>query len=117
LSDRTAPLSWRRWFRVERGSRPVAATAVSTKGNRPNAASAAGQPQRTAIRTEPKLTETIISNWALTRERVKSMPTPPSSARRFVVSQLRAAPKIVYANGFCAKRRRTAPTTSSPDPR
>jgi uncharacterized protein YcbK (DUF882 family) len=100
LSDRTATVELAALVPVERGSRPVAATAVSTKGNRPNAASAAGQPQRTAIRTEPKLTETIISNWALTRERVKSMPTPPSSVRRFVVSQLRAAPKIVYANGF-----------------
>lgn len=85
---------------VERGSRPIAATTVSSKGNRPNAASAAGQPQRAATRTEPKLTETIISNWALTRERVTTMPTPPASVRRFVVSQLRAAPKVVYANGF-----------------
>jgi uncharacterized protein YcbK (DUF882 family) len=86
---------------AQRGSRPASARpALTGKGDRPNAASIAGQPKRTAIRTEPKLTETIISNWALAQERVKTMPTPPSKARRFVVSQLRAAPKMVYANGF-----------------
>ncbi len=99
-ADRPAQVEMAALVPVERGRRPVAATTVSSKGNRPNAASAADQPQRTAIRTEPKLTETIISNWALTRERVKTMATPPASARRFVASQLRAAPKVVYANGF-----------------
>jgi uncharacterized protein YcbK (DUF882 family) len=105
VADRPAQVEMAALVPVERGRRPVAATTVSSKGNRPNAASAADQPQRTAIRTEPKLTETIISNWALTRERVKTMPTPPASARRFVVSQLRAAPKVVYANGFAPNGR------------
>lgn len=100
VADRPVQVEVAALVPVERGSRPVAATVVSSKGNRPNAASAAGQPQRAATRTEPKLTETIISNWALTRERVKTMPTPPASVQRFVVSQLRAAPKVVYANGF-----------------
>lgn len=84
-----------------RGGRPASASPVTTrKGNRPNAESAAGQPQRASIRTEPKLTETIISKWALARERVKAMPTPEASAKHFVSSQLRAAPKVVYADGF-----------------
>lgn len=86
---------------AQRGGRPAPATPVTTrKGSRPNAESVAGQPQRASIRTEPKLTETIISNWALARERVKTMPTPKSSARHFVSSQLRAVPKVVYADGF-----------------
>ncbi|WP_299870261.1 DUF882 domain-containing protein [uncultured Hoeflea sp.] len=88
---------------AQRGGRLATALTGQTtarKGDRPNAEAAAGQVQRTAIRTEPKLTETIISNWALARERVKTMPAPPSKARNFVVSQLRAAPKLVYASGF-----------------
>ncbi|MEQ8306250.1 MAG: DUF882 domain-containing protein [Hoeflea sp.] len=86
---------------AQRGGRPAPANSVTTrKGNRPNAESVAGQPQRSAIRTEPKLTETIISKWALARERVKTMPTPETSAKHFVSSQLRAAPKVVYADGF-----------------
>lgn len=86
-----------------RGSRLAAAQSAPTtarKGDRPTAEAAAEQVQRTAIRTEPKLTETIISNWALARERVKTKPAAPSKARSFVVSQLRAAPKVVYASGF-----------------
>lgn len=88
---------------AQRGGRLATALTSQTaarKGDRPNAEAAAGQVQRTAIRTEPKLTETIISNWALARERVKTMPAPPTKARNFVVSQLRAAPKLVYASGF-----------------
>lgn len=99
-SDRPAPVELAALVPAERGGRPLLATTLPSKGDRPNAESVADRPQRTAIRTEPKLTETIISNWALTRERVKTMPTPPASARRFVVSQLRAAPREVYANGF-----------------
>jgi uncharacterized protein YcbK (DUF882 family) len=86
---------------VQRSGRPAPANSVTArKGNRPNAEAVAGQPQRTSIRTEPKLTETIISSWALARERVKTMPTPETSAKHFVSSQLRAAPKVVYADGF-----------------
>ncbi|MCY0148265.1 DUF882 domain-containing protein [Hoeflea sp. G2-23] len=85
----------------KRGGRPSPAHSVTTaKGDRPTAASAAEQPQRTAIRTEPKLTETIISSWALAQERVQTMPTSPGKARHFVAQQLRAAPTVVYANGF-----------------
>ena len=77
-------------------------SSISTprKGDRPTAQIAASQPQRNAIRTEPKLTDTIISKWALAQDRVKTMATPPGERRKFVGSQLRAAPRAVYANGF-----------------
>lgn len=87
---------------VARGNRLVDASAASSaprKGNRPTAV-AAKQPQRTAVRTEPRLTETMISRWALAQDRLKTTPVPAEKARRFVVSQLRAAPTVVYANGF-----------------
>lgn len=73
---------------------------ASRKGDRPTATVAAEQPQRSSIRTEPKLTDTIISKWALAQDRVKTMSTPPGQARKFVGSQLREAPKTVYANAF-----------------
>lgn len=77
-----------------------ASVAASRKGDRPTAVAAAEQPQRTSIRTEPKLTDTIISKWALAQDRVKKMATPPGEPRKFVGAQLRAAPTVVYANGF-----------------
>lgn len=70
------------------------------KGDRPTASVAAGQPQRTSIRTEPKLTDTIISKWALSQDRVKMMASTPGTPRKFVGAQLREAPKLVYANSF-----------------
>ena len=85
-----------------RGGRLPASSAVAStprKGDRPTAAEAS-QPQRVAIRTEPKLTDTMISTWALAQDRVQTMKTPPDKARNFVVTQLRAAPKVVFANGF-----------------
>lgn len=88
---------------AQRGDRVTAvswANATPRKGDRPTAAAVADQPQRTAIRTEPKLTETIISNWALARESVSTMPMPHGKARNILASQLRAAPKVVYANSF-----------------
>lgn len=88
---------------VQRGGRVAslsASVAASRKGDRPTAVAAAGQPQRTSIRTEPKLTDTIISKWALAQDRVKKMATPPGKPRKFVGAQLRAAPTVVYANGF-----------------
>ena len=77
-----------------------ASVSSSKKGVRPNATQVAEQPQRVAIRTEPKLNDTMISQWALAQERVQSMSTVPGKGRHFVVSQLRAAPKVVYADGF-----------------
>lgn len=88
---------------AQRGGRvasPSATISTSRKGDRPTAVAAAEQPQRTSIRTEPKLTDTIISKWALAQDRVKKMATPPGKPRKFVGAQLRAAPTVVYANGF-----------------
>ena len=88
---------------VQRGARVIASSAsimASRKGDRPTAAAAAEQPQRSSIRTEPKLTDTIISKWALAQDSVKTMASPPGKARKFVGAQLREAPKIVYANAF-----------------
>ena len=87
----------------QRGVRPAASSkSVSTprKGDRPTAAEVARQAPRVAVRTEPKLTDTMISKWALAQERVQTMSPPPGKADQFVVSQLRAAPKVVYANAF-----------------
>ncbi|AKH99109.1 hypothetical protein IMCC20628_00382 [Hoeflea sp. IMCC20628] len=87
---------------VQRGARleatSISATA-SRKGDRPTASAVADQQPR-AVRTEPKLTDTMISNWALSQERVNKMTTLPGKGRRFVVNQLRAAPTVVYANAF-----------------
>lgn len=88
---------------TQRGGRVASLSATisaSRKGDRPTAIAAAEQPQRTSIRTEPKLTDTIISKWALAQDRVKKMATPPGIPRKFVGAQLRAAPTVVYANGF-----------------
>ncbi|WP_417419046.1 DUF882 domain-containing protein [Hoeflea sp.] len=88
---------------AQRGGRVASVSATisaSRKGDRPNAVAAAEQPQRTSIRTEPKLTDTIISKWALAQDRVKKMATPPGKPRKFIGAQLRAAPTVVYANGF-----------------
>jgi len=88
---------------AQRGVRPAASTqSASTprKGARPTAAEVSNQAPRVAVRTEPKLTDTMISKWALAQERVTTMSPPPGKAGQFVVTQLRAAPKVVYANAF-----------------
>lgn len=89
--------------KAQRGGRLAATSATAAaprKGDRPTASAVADQQPRTAIRTEPKLTDTMISKWALSQERVNTMATLPGKGRHFVVSQLRAAPKVVYANSF-----------------
>ena len=90
-----APVPTQRGDRLASASAPIS---TARKGDRPTAA--AGQHQRGAIRTEPKLTDTMISTWALAQERVQTMTPPPGKGRHFVVTQLRAAPKVVYANAF-----------------
>jgi uncharacterized protein YcbK (DUF882 family) len=88
---------------VSRGGRvgSLATNASSArKGARPTASIAAEQPQRSSIRTEPMLTDRIISKWALAQDRMKTMASEPGKPRRFVGAQLREAPKVVYANGF-----------------
>ncbi|MEI3853063.1 MULTISPECIES: DUF882 domain-containing protein [Ensifer] len=68
------------------------------KGGRPkkNDADAA---TRSSVRTEPKLTQKIISEWALTTGRVATL-SKPVKAPRFVSKSLRTAPTTVYAVGF-----------------
>jgi len=88
---------------AQRGGRLTPASALLStagKGDRPTAIAAAELPQRSSIRTEPKLTDTIISKWALAQDRVKTMASQPGKARKFVGAQLREAPKVVYANAF-----------------
>ncbi len=71
-----------------------------SKGARPKKHEAEAQ-SRSAVRTEPKLTQKIISEWALSTGRVATL-SKPVKAPRFVSSKLRAAPTTVYAAGFSA---------------
>ncbi len=73
---------------------------LPTKGGRPTKHEAAeADASRATIRTEPKLTQKIISRWALTNSRME-MVTKPVKAPRFVSQTLRAQPTAVYAEGF-----------------
>ncbi|WP_209791598.1 DUF882 domain-containing protein [Ensifer adhaerens] len=54
---------------------------------------------RSSVRTEPKLTKKIISEWALSAGRVATL-SKPVKAPRFVSKTLRTAPTTVYAAGF-----------------
>ncbi|WP_398432298.1 DUF882 domain-containing protein [Shinella yambaruensis] len=70
----------------------------TSKGGRPKKKDADAA-SRGAIRTEPKLTQKIISQWALTQGRVATL-SKPVKAPRFVSRTLRAAPTTVYMAGF-----------------
>ena len=69
-----------------------------SKGGRPKKKDADAA-SRGAIRTEPKLTQKIISKWALTQGSVATL-SKPVKAPRFVSRTLRAAPTTVYLAGF-----------------
>lgn len=89
---------------AKRSARLGAATGFDTapvarKGARPSISDAV-EKQTTSRNTNPVLTETIISTWALTRGRTQTMADPASRGKRFVASQLKAAPREVYAVGF-----------------
>jgi len=71
---------------------------VPTKGDRPKKKDADAA-SRGAIRTEPKLSQKILSQWALTQGRVATL-SKPVKAPRFVSRTLRAAPTTVYMAGF-----------------
>ncbi|MDK1375276.1 MULTISPECIES: DUF882 domain-containing protein [unclassified Sinorhizobium] len=71
---------------------------VSAKGGRPKRQDAEAA-SRSSVRTEPKLTQKIISEWALSTGRVATL-SKPVKAPRFVSKTLRAAPTTVYAAGF-----------------
>lgn len=68
------------------------------KGGRPKKQDADAA-SRSSVRTEPKLTQKIISEWALSTGRVATL-SKPVKAPRFVSKSLRAAPTTVYAAGF-----------------
>lgn len=88
---------------AHRGGRVASAfdTPVGTahKGDRPNAQDASDG-QRVSIRMAPQLTETIISRWALARDTTAPLASSSGRGQRFVASQLRTAPREVYAAGF-----------------
>jgi len=80
-----------------------AAPVAPSKGGRPTkAVAAAADAGRASVRTEPKLTQKMISQWALTNARLE-MVTKPVKAPRFVSQTLRAQPTAVYAEGFNVK--------------
>ncbi|WP_040677492.1 DUF882 domain-containing protein [Rhizobium mesoamericanum] len=101
LAPATKPASFGDAFDAPK---PSDASALSqgmpTKGGRPTKHEAAqADASRATIRTEPKLTQKIISQWALTNSRME-MITKPVKAPRFVSQTLRAQPTSVYAEGF-----------------
>ncbi len=78
---------------------PVA-QGLPTKGGRPTKQEAeVADESRQAVRTEPKLTQKMISQWALTNARLE-MASKKVQAPRFVSQELRAQPTAVYAEGF-----------------
>ncbi|MFL5009515.1 DUF882 domain-containing protein [Rhizobium sp.] len=85
------------------------AQGLPAKGGRPTQKeAAAADASRTTVRTEPKLTEKMISQWALTNARLE-MASRQVKAPRFVSQTMRAQPTAVYAEGFNVK-------TASVDP-
>ncbi len=73
------------------------------KGGRPNKQDAQlADELRATVRTEPKLTQKIISQWALTNARMETV-AKPVKAPRFVSQTLRIQPTAVYTNGFTTK--------------
>ncbi|SCB59462.1 Uncharacterized conserved protein YcbK, DUF882 family [Rhizobium aethiopicum] len=85
------------------------APALPSKGGRPTQKeAAAADASRATVRTEPKLTQKMISQWALTNARLE-MASKQVKAPRFVSQTMRAQPTAVYAEGFNIK-------TASVDP-
>jgi uncharacterized protein YcbK (DUF882 family) len=78
---------------------PIAA-GLPVKGGRPGRQDAdVASASHGAVRTEPKLTEKMISQWALTNSRLE-VSNRPVKAPRFVSQTLRAQPTTVYTQGF-----------------
>ncbi|WP_092935710.1 DUF882 domain-containing protein [Rhizobium sp. 9140] len=71
---------------------------VPTKAARPKKVQADAA-HRTSVRTEPKLTQKIIAEWALSTSRMATL-SKPVKAPRFVSRSLRASPTTVYSAGF-----------------
>jgi uncharacterized protein YcbK (DUF882 family) len=73
------------------------------KGGRPSKVEAAvANASRSTVRTEPRLTDKMISQWALTNARLELV-AKPVKAPRFVSPTLRAQPTTVYTKGFTMK--------------
>ncbi len=76
------------------------AAGVATKGARPSKQDAAdADAGHTTVTTVPKLTEKMISQWAIAKARVEIV-NRPVKAPRFVSPTLRAQPTAVYTDGF-----------------
>jgi uncharacterized protein YcbK (DUF882 family) len=71
---------------------------IPAKGKRPKKEEADAA-ARSSVRTEPKLTRQIISEWALSNGRMATL-SKPVKAPRFVSKTLRASPTTVYSAGF-----------------
>jgi uncharacterized protein YcbK (DUF882 family) len=76
--------------------------ATPLKGGRPTEADATRNSNRGVVRTEPKLTERMISRWAIGQDRLAQVSKPVASPR-FVSKELRASPDMVYTTGFSAE--------------
>ncbi len=74
------------------------AVEAPAKGKRPKKQEADAA-TRSSVRTEPKLTQQIISSWALTNGRMATL-SKPVKAPRFVSKALRTSPTTVYSAGF-----------------
>ncbi|TXH81708.1 MAG: DUF882 domain-containing protein [Rhizobium sp.] len=73
---------------------------IATKGGRPNKQDAAdADAGRATVTTAPKLTDKMISQWAIAKARV-DIGNRPVKAPRFVSPTLRAQPTAVYTDGF-----------------
>ncbi|OLP53570.1 ATP/GTP-binding protein [Rhizobium rhizosphaerae] len=78
------------------------------KGKRPKKEQAESHAPA-AKRTEPKLTEKIIAEWALSNSRMATL-SEPVKAPRFVSKALRASPTTVYSAGFSAEPQKPVDT-------
>ena len=79
----------------------AAAEPKVVKGSRPKKADVEKASADSSTRTEPKLTENLIAQWALTKGRAELM-AKPVKAPRFVSHTMRVQPTEVYADGFQA---------------
>jgi uncharacterized protein YcbK (DUF882 family) len=76
------------------------AAGIPTKGGRPSRKDAdVANAGRATVRTEPKLTEKMVAQWALTKARLETNGRSVK-APRFVSQTLRAQPTAMYTEGF-----------------
>lgn len=103
LAPTTKAASFGDAFEVPQSVESGVAAGFPVKGGRPTKQEAeAADANRASVRTEPKLTQNMISQWALTKARMETV-SKPVKAPRFVSQTLRAQPTAVYAEGFSVK--------------